>query len=178
MDTNAPDLVRHQATMPDVTGPDDSYPLDMPVSGRDLRIVEKVDLMDPDDVGPAELNVWVKYAFAPPDQRVNAALIAHPSNHFSIATAMRPHKGVSQAMAHRTLSCGVLSLTVHFLEPDVKADQWLLYSHKSLCASHGLALSQANVFTRERVLVASFSQESMIRAMPEAPASSHGDRVL
>lgn len=180
MDSNEPDLIRHQATMPEVASPEESYPLDMPVVGREVRLVEQLDLMDPEDVGPAKLNVWVKYDCAPDQASMNCALIGHMSNHFSIATAMRPHKGISQSMAHRSLSCGILALTVSFYEPLAKADQWLLYSHESLSAGRGLSHGQATVFSQEGLLVASFTQESMIRSVPKTmnPALDESDQRL
>ena len=58
VDSDEPDLIRHQSAMPDVASPEESHLLEMPVVGRELRLVERVDLMDPQDVGPGTLNVW------------------------------------------------------------------------------------------------------------------------
>jgi hypothetical protein len=53
LDTTAPDVVRHAEPAPDVPGPYDSEPVDMSVTGRDLRIVDGAYSGDPDaPVGP------------------------------------------------------------------------------------------------------------------------------
>ena len=165
LDADTPDLVRHQAEMPDVPGPEAAEPHDMGVNGRELRIVGGAYTGDPDaPVGPPELFAWLRYREAPPEPWLNQALVAHFTGHLSIATALRPHAGLGQAMAHRTLSTGVLSITIAFHEP-VRADNWMLYAHESPHAGRGLAYARAQVFAQSGRLLASFSQEAMLRAL-------------
>jgi len=165
LDADTPDLIRHQAAMPRVPGPDEAPPYDMGVSGRELRIVGGVYTGDPDaPAGPPELFAWLRYREAPPEPWLNQALVAHFTGHLSIATAMRPHAGIGQSMAHRTLSTGVLALTISFHEP-VRADEWMLYAHESPHAGRGLSYARAQIFAADGRLLASFSQEGMIRAL-------------
>jgi acyl-CoA thioesterase/uncharacterized protein (DUF427 family) len=165
---DTPDLVRHQAEMPRVPGPADAPPFDMGVAGCELRIVGGAYTSDPDaPVGPPELYAWLRYREAPAEPHINQALLAHFTGHLSIATAMRPHAGIGDAMAHRTLSTGVLAITVSFHEP-VRADQWMLYAHESTHAGRGLCYSRAQVFAQDGRLLASFSQEGMLRGLDEA----------
>jgi acyl-CoA thioesterase len=44
----------------------------------------------------------------------------------------------------------------------------MLYAHESTHAGRGLSYSRAQIFTQSGRLVASFSQESMIRGLAEA----------
>jgi uncharacterized protein (DUF427 family)/acyl-CoA thioesterase len=165
LDADTPDLVRHGAAMPRVSGPDAAEPFDMGVRGRELRIVGGVYTGDPDaPVGPPELFAWLRYREAPPEPWLNQALVAHFTGHLSIATAMRPHAGIGQSMAHRTLSTGVLALTISFHDP-VRADEWMLYAHESPHAGRGLSYARAQIFAADGRLLASFSQEAMIRAL-------------
>ena len=83
----------------------------------DVSIVGGVDLSDPDEVGPSELDVWTRFDGAPDDRIVDQALLAFATDGFLIGTAMRPHKGVGQAQAHVSISTGVLSHTLTFHEP-------------------------------------------------------------
>jgi acyl-CoA thioesterase II len=165
MTTVEDDLIRHAAPAPPVPGPDET------AAGPDLddwevRFVGGVDIEDPALVGPAELDVWTRFAGAPDDDLiVSQALVAYTTDPFLIATAMRPHEGVGQALAHVTLSTGVVSHTITFHEP-VKAGEWLLLSHESPYAGHGRSYGRADVF-QGGALVASFVQDNMIRAMPE-----------
>jgi uncharacterized protein (DUF427 family)/acyl-CoA thioesterase len=165
LDADTPDLIRHGAALPHVPGPEASEPSEMGVAGRELRIVGGAYTSDPDaPVGPPELFAWLRYREAPPEPWLNQALVAHFTGHLSIATAMRPHPGIGQAMAHRSLSTGVLALTISFHDP-VRADEWMLYAHESPHAGRGLAYARAQVFAQDGRLIASFSQEAMIRAL-------------
>jgi acyl-CoA thioesterase-2 len=168
LDAETLDLVRHQAPMPEVPGPDACPPYEMGVAGRELRIAGGAYTGDPAaPPGPPELFAWLRYREAPAAARLNQALVAHFTGHLTIATAMRPHAGVGEAMAHRTLSTGVLAITVSFHEP-VRADQWLLYAHESPHAGRGLAYGRAQVFSQSGRLLASFSLEAMLRGLEEA----------
>src|SRR4029453_15048107 len=54
-DAGAPDVIRAASDMPSVPGPYDAQPLDMRVSGRDLRIVDGAYSPAPHLVGPPEI---------------------------------------------------------------------------------------------------------------------------
>jgi len=159
------DLIRHADTPPRPSRPQDA------VAGGgtgdwEIRVVGGVDLSDPDAVGPPDLDVWTRFAGAPDDPLLSQALLAYATDGFLIGTAMRPHEGVGQAQAHRTLSTGVISHTLTFHEP-APASDWLLLAHHSAYAGRGRAYGRADVFTEDGLLVASFVQDSMIRPMPE-----------
>jgi acyl-CoA thioesterase len=167
LDHDTPDLVRHGARMPDVAaGPEAAVPYDMGVAGRELRIVDGAYPPGPESEGPPELHAWLRYREAPLQPALAQALVAHFTGHLSIATAMRPHRGIGEAMAHRSLTTGVLAITISFHDP-VRVDEWMLYAHESVHAGRGLATSRAQIFQDGR-LVASFSQESMLRPLAEA----------
>jgi acyl-CoA thioesterase len=167
LDRDTPDLVRHTARMPEVPGPEASPPYDMGIRGRELRIVEGAYRPDPEAVGPPELYAWLRYREAPPEPYLAQALVAHFTGHLSIATAMRPHRGIGEAMAHRQLSTGVLAITISFHDP-LRVDEWMLYAHESTHAGRGLCYSRAQIFGQDGRLAASFSQEGMLRGLAEA----------
>jgi len=89
-------------------------------------------------------------------------MLAYGTDGFLIGTAMLPHAGVGQNMAHRNIATGVVSHTLTFHEP-VPAGEWLLLAHESPYAGRGASYGRAHVFTRDGRLVASFVQENMIR---------------
>jgi acyl-CoA thioesterase len=161
------DLIRHADAPPRASRPDE-----IATRGEtgdwEIRVVGDVDLSDPDAVGPPELDVWTRFAGAPDDPLIGQALLAYATDGFLIGTAMRPHDGVGQAQAHRTLSTGVISHTLTFHEP-VDAGDWLLLAHHSPYAGRGRSYGRADVFTEDGRLVASFVQDAMIRPQP-APA--------
>ncbi|HEX9681670.1 MAG TPA: acyl-CoA thioesterase domain-containing protein [Acidimicrobiales bacterium] len=155
-----PDLIRHSEPPPPCSPPDSASD-DDPETWQ-IRVVGDVDLTDPNAVGPAELDVWTRFVGAPENQAVHQALLAFASDGFLIGTAMRPHAGVGQAQAHKTLSTGVISHTITFHEP-IEAGGWLLLSHRSGYAGRGRSYGSANVFSGSGQLVASFVQDAMVR---------------
>ena len=167
LDAPDPDLIRHAAPAPRVDPPEqsaDAGPSPLVFPGAELRIVGGVDTYRADaPVGPAELFAWVRYRAAPDDVAANQAILAWGTDGFLIGTAMRPHAGIGQADAHRSLSTGVVGHTLTFHEPFTMRD-WLLIAHESPHAGAGRSYGRAQVFTREGRLVASFVQDNMIRA--------------
>lgn len=166
MAAEEPDVIRHQAQMPAVAGPDAATPLPPYAIPGEMRIGGGADIVSPDAVGPAELEVWFRCPGVPDDDVLNQALLADASDPMLIGTAMRPHAGVGMAQAHVTVDTGVLSHTLTFHEP-VRVGEWLLLQHESPHAGRGLTFGRAQVFTQSGRLVASFGQENMVRAMPK-----------
>jgi acyl-CoA thioesterase-2 len=167
MSADEPDVIRHAEPAPELPSPAGQP------DGGDwvVQIVGGVDLSDPAQVGPPELDVFTAFPGAPADPDVNQALLAFATDGFLIGTAMRPHEGVGQSQAHVTLSTGVLSHTITFHEP-VSASEWLLLTHRSTYAGRGRSYGRADVFGPDGGLVASFVQDSMIRPMGERPTGS------
>jgi len=157
------DLIRHADQPPASFDPPE--PGEDSSGGWEVRVVGDVDVSDPQAVGPPVLDVWTRFVGAPDDPGVSQALLAYATDGFLIGTAMRPHPGVGQAQAHRTVSTGVLSHTITFHEPFAAAE-WLLLCHHSPYAGRGRSYGRANVFRADGQLVASFVQDSMIRPMP------------
>jgi acyl-CoA thioesterase-2 len=157
-----PDLIRHAATMPRTDGPEAAPPRSFN-RGWEIRVEDGVDIQDPDAVGPAELNVWSRFAGGPHAAATSQAFLAYASDGFLIGTAMRPHAGVGQAMAHISISTSVVTQTLTFHEP-FDAGQWHLLAHESPYAGHGRSFGRAHVFAEDGRLVASYGQENMIRA--------------
>lgn len=157
-----PDFIRHADPAPDLDPPGDR-----PDDGTwQVRVVGDVDIADPEAVGPAELDVWTRFDGASGDPLLDQALLAFATDGFLIGTAMRPHQGVGQSQAHRTVSTGVITHTLTFHEP-VDAGAWMLLCHRSPYAGHGRSHGTAAVFGSAGELVASFVQDAMIRPMAE-----------
>jgi acyl-CoA thioesterase-2 len=167
LSSEEPDFIHHADPAPPVAVPEGGRAADAAGEWQ-IRVVGGVDVGNPDATGPADLDVWVRFDGAPPDPMVDQALLAFATDGFLIGTAMRPHAGVGQAQAHRTVSTGVISHTLTFHEP-AAAGEWLLLSHHSPFAGGGRCYGRADVFRADGALAASFVQDGMIRPMGEAP---------
>jgi len=171
-----PDLIRHQDAVPDVPSAAESTPSSHGAGFWEIRTVGGVDIADPDAVGPARLDVWTRFPEAPDDQTLNQALLAFATDGFLIGTAMRPHPGVGQSLAHRSISTSVITHTLAFHGP-VDASEWLLLDHESPVAGAGRSYGRAHVFAESGDLVASFVQENMIRSFATDQAPPQGGRA-
>jgi acyl-CoA thioesterase len=157
------DVIRHGDERRSSSRPDDVAGHIRGEDAWELGIVGDVDLSDPELVGPPELDVWVRFAGAPDDPATDQALVAYSTDGFLIGTAMRPHAGVGQAQAHRTLSTGVLSHTLTYHER-CPAGEWHLLEQRATFAGHGRSYGRGEIFRADGQLAASFVQDAMIRA--------------
>ncbi len=163
LSADEPDVIRHADEPRASSRPEDVADVIRGEGAWEIGIVGNVDISDPDLVGPPELDVWIRFAGAPDDPRIDQALVAYSTDGFLIGTAMRPHAGVGQAQAHVTLSTGVLSHTLTFHER-CPAGEWHLLQQWSSYAGHGRSYGRGDIFRADGQLAASFVQDAMIRS--------------
>jgi acyl-CoA thioesterase II len=163
-DVPSGDVISHHLPRPDVAGPDEAHVAEMPMTGRQVRLVDVVDVNSPDEVGPPELYAWLHYDPIPARDDLAKALIAYFTGHLGISTTMRAHEGIGTAQAHLTVSTAPMTVTVSFHEP-VRWDGWLLYSHESTQVGAGMSYVRGTVHTQAGELIASFSQDGLIRPL-------------
>jgi uncharacterized protein (DUF427 family)/acyl-CoA thioesterase len=168
MDAGAPDTIADQAAIPDVPGPYESEPYDMRVLGRDLRVVDDAYSTDPDRVGPPVIYAWMRFRDAPAEQYLQNALLAQATTHWTIAAAMRPHRGITEDEAHVTLSTGIMSVGIAFHD-DAPVTEWFLYANPAIWSGRGLAQGQGQVFSQDGRLMASYTVQAMIRGFAKPP---------
>jgi acyl-CoA thioesterase II len=162
-DAGDEDIIRHASTLPTDAGrPEEATPWTTNAAGTEVRIAGAVDIGLAEKNGPPELRVWFRVPDAPADPVVNQALLISRSHLFLIPAAMRPHDGVGVALAHDSLSTGVITHSVSFHDP-VDTSSWLLFAQESTFAGSGRAYGRGEVFTEGGRHVASFSQDSLIR---------------
>ncbi|MGN6375811.1 MAG: acyl-CoA thioesterase [Sphingomonas sp.] len=177
------DGLHHQDAMPDVPGPDELR------SEADLRheiidrIPEKFRRMmlraRPIEFRPVQPRAWFSAEKRPPEQHswfrlvapigddmaMHRAILAYASDMTLLGTSMLPH-GINWLMQNVQTASLDHSLWLH--EP-FRADEWLLYSCDSPWAGHARGFNRGRIFTADGRLVASVSQEGLIR-MRDAPA--------
>jgi acyl-CoA thioesterase len=162
-----PDLISHTTgvSAPDVPGPDDpANRVDRRVfPGAQGLIVGGIDTWsDTEPVRAPIQNVWTRYAndYSPP---VNQAILSWATDGFLIGTSMLPHHGRNEGQAHKTISTGVIDHTLNFHDR-FRADEWLLLAHECIWAGRGRTHGRATVWTQDGRLVATFTQNNLVRA--------------
>jgi acyl-CoA thioesterase II len=163
-DVPSGDVIRHHLPRPDVTPPAGANASEMPMLGRQLRLVDVVDVNSPDEVGPPELYAWLHYDPIPVRDDLAKALVAYFTGHLGISTTMRAHAGIGTSQAHLTVSTAPMTISVSFHEP-VTWDGWLLYTHESTQVGAGMSYVRGAVHTEVGELIASFAQDAMIRPL-------------
>ncbi|MGE0879649.1 MAG: acyl-CoA thioesterase [Acidimicrobiia bacterium] len=158
------DLMRHGPAMPDVPGPEklaSSGMLTYP--GLDNRPIDDPNAVGPD--GTPALRFWMKLGESYDSVAANQAILAWSQPGMIIGLAMRPHRDkVNIGDAHRTISTGVISHTVHFHER-FDIGQWLLVSQQAHYAGNGRVFGTGQVFTQDGLLVSTFEQDAMARGV-------------
>lgn len=171
------DGYEHQFSMPDVPQPEDlpsEHELLDPVIARmperiqqywqrerpiELRPVHMRDFLSPSQEKPQQ-NVWIRSTGPLPD---NAALhkcvLAYASDMTLLDTSLLPH---ATSMLDPQMMLASLDHAMWFHRP-FRADSWLLYVHDSPSAASSLGLTRGHIYTRDGVLVATVSQEGLIR---------------
>jgi acyl-CoA thioesterase-2 len=169
-DVPTDDVIRHHVPRPDVAAPADANPSELPMIGREVRLVDVVDVNSPDEVGPPELYAWLRYEPIPGRDDLAKALVAYFTGHLGISTTMRAHPGIGTSQAHLTVSTAPMSISVAFHEP-VSWDGWLLYTHESTQVGSGMSYVRGTVHTEQGELLASFAQEALIRPLRTSDTS-------
>jgi acyl-CoA thioesterase-2 len=169
--------VSHQFPMPEV--PDPETLKDMEAWSKEIlhrvpdkirRLMEQqkpfefrpVKLHDPGDSTPHEpvKNVWFRTVDKlPDDETLHRCLLAYVSDYHLLDTSTLPH-GISYA--NSDLQMASLDHAMWFHRP-LRVDDWLLYSVHSPSASGGRGLARGHIFDRQGRLVATTTQEGLIR---------------
>ncbi len=167
----------HQAPMPQVPGPEglassiellrryadripervrDKFLGDKPI---EMRPVAPRDPFAPQPMEPIEY-VWFKAnGELPEDPQVHRYLLAYASDFNLITTAMLPH---GRSVMQPDLQIASLDHALWF-HGGLQVNDWLLYAMESPWAGSARGLAHGRIFTRDGRLVASVSQEGLIR---------------
>ena len=178
--------LEHQASMPDVPGPDGlktlhevarDLPDCVPMKLRrflaekrpfEFKPVRAIDFEKPEKLPPVN-QVWIRAVDELPDDRtLHQNLLAYVSDYELLGTSTLPH-GLSFIRDNVIMASLDHALWFH---RDVAIDQWLLYSIESPNASGARGLSRGQLFTQDGVLVASTAQEGLVRVVDDNPQRS------
>mgnify|MGYP001052506420 CR=1 FL=1 len=125
----------------------------------DFRSVEPRDWLHP-EVRPAVSHVWFRtVAPLPPEAAVHRSVLAYISDFQILATALQPH---GKAIHGGEIKGASLDHAIWFHE-DFSLDDWLLFATESPWSGGARGFARGQIFTRDGRLVASVTQEGMVR---------------
>lgn len=125
----------------------------------DIRVVEPVDWDNPVPREPV-LQAWMKTTGAVPDRRgLHEALLAYLSDAYLIDVCLLKHGRSFLDPRMQTASLDH-ALWIH---EDFRADEWLLHTVEAERVGGGRGLGRGRFYTRDGRLVASTTQQSVMR---------------
>jgi acyl-CoA thioesterase len=165
-----PDFISHHLDPPAKVGrPEDGGPADgLVFPGAQARTAP---LPDDTAAGVPVMCFWTRMPDPVGSLARSQAILAWATNGWLIGLNMRPHADVARSEdVHRTLSTGVIGHTLNF-HREFDAGSWLLFSHEGTFAGKGRVHGRGVVFGQDGELVATFSQDSMVKAGGRGPGS-------
>jgi acyl-CoA thioesterase-2 len=158
------DLIRHSspapAGRPPPTTGDNTFFANLV---GEVQVVEGIDLSRSDQSLPPIFSVWRRAGGLERD--LHPAVVAHDANSFLPGTALLPHAGLGLADAHRTITTVITASEVAFHQP-MDLEAWAVFENRSSFAGGGWAYGTGTVHSENGPLLASYTQQAMIRALP------------
>ncbi|MGD9658090.1 MAG: acyl-CoA thioesterase [Methylocystis sp.] len=128
-------------------------------SALDMRVVAPDDVFFPERRAAGQM-IWFRVRGALPDEpAVHDALLAYLSDMTLLNTALLVH---GTTIFDPKIQVASLDHALWIHETS-RVDEWLLYAQQSPWAGGARALTRGQIFTREGRLVASVSQEGLVR---------------
>ena len=173
--------LHHQIPMPEAAAPEDcpsqddlrkNYINDIPEEYRDnflnredpieMRFQDGMNDFKPDPMPPHQ-RVWIRAVDKIPDDvRLHQCVLAYASDMTLMDNAIRPH-GIG--WTEENFQTASLDHAMWFHQP-FRADEWLLYYQDSPYSGGARGFNRGSFFTREGQLIASASQEGLMRLHP------------
>ena len=167
----------HQAEIPDIPGPEgieseierarrvqDKIP--EPIRNRilcekpiEVRPVNPVNPFAPTKEKPERYSWFRAIHRMPDDMAVHRYMLAYASDFGLVGTSLYPH---GRTFWDPKMQVASLDHAMWF-HRDFRMDDWLLYAMYSPNASRALGLNHGHIYTRDGTLVASTSQQGLIR---------------
>jgi acyl-CoA thioesterase-2 len=121
-----------------------------------------VDWLPPDQRNalPPYQHVWLRASGRLPDDPIlHTCVLTYASDMTLLDTAMNPHRG---KVDDEKMMVASLDHAMWFHRP-FRADEWLLYVQDTPSSSHARGLARGLIYTEDGSLVASVTQEGLIR---------------
>jgi len=171
------DGFEHQSIMPDIPSPEkapsvpeyfravigtlpeavrEQLTRDQPI---DFRVIGAVNPSAPEKLAPTTV-VWFKVIDALPDDiSIHKCMLLYASDYAVMTASLNPH-------GHSLFDSAIQAMSIdHILwfHRDFRMDEWLVNLIESPSAGKARALNRGSIYNRDGKLVASFTQEGLIR---------------
>ncbi len=173
--------VEHQINMPEVPMPeeledDEAYyarvlrafgkqPKDKPFMPFEMRSIDRMDLENPAPKSP-ETGYWFKLKEnIDGDQALHGRLMAYISDFAFLSANLRPHAMIPRDPRLKTVAS--LDHAMWFHRENFRVDDWVFYRTDGYWTGKGRGLARGALYDRSGRLLASTSQEALLRLKKE-----------
>ncbi|WP_417456840.1 acyl-CoA thioesterase [Kordiimonas sp.] len=173
--------VEHQIDMPDVPMPeeledDEAYyarvlrafgkqPKDKPFMPFEMRSIDRMNLENPAPKSP-ETGYWFKLKEnIDGDQALHGRLMAYISDFAFLSANLRPHAMIPRDPRLKTVAS--LDHAMWFHRENFRVDDWVFYRTDGYWTGKGRGLARGALYDRSGRLLASTSQEALLRLKKE-----------
>ncbi len=174
--------ISHQINMADVPAPESlesdhdyysrvSQKLNRPYPKKNFmpfnqRYVDRVDVERPEPK-PAVGGMWLKFeADLPDDPALHSRMLAYISDSHLMGSALRPHAMHFRDPHIKMMTSLDHSFFVH--DPSARADEWFYYQMEGTWSGQGRVLGRGSMFNRTGKLIATTTQEGLVRLTEKA----------
>jgi acyl-CoA thioesterase len=168
------DLISHQIAPPaGVKGPK----FGKPTKGTEFPGAEVLEAETEFDTinGVPAMSLWMRMPEPVGSFAASQAVLAWSTNGWLIGLAMQPYaEQIQIGDAHHTLSTGVIGHTLHF-HREFDAGSWMHIAQEASFAGKGRVHGRGSVFSEDGHLLATFSQDSMLKQIDAKVAGSSPD---
>jgi len=128
----------------------------------EFRPIKPRNMLNPNKESPQQL-LWLRLSEKVDTNRIlNQALLAYASDYTILDTALMPH-GIS--IFQRNIQVASLDHSMWF-HREFDINQWILYNQNSPNTFGNRGFAQGSMYSQDGTILASVSQEGMIRLMP------------
>jgi len=169
--------VTHQIDMPDVPRPDDldddeayysrilrafgKQPKNKPFMPFEMRSVDRMDIENPEPKDPVT-GYWFKLKEEiVADQPLHARLLAYISDFAFLSSNLRPHAMIPRDPRLKTVASLDHAMWIH--RDNFRVDDWVYYKTEGYWSGKGRGLARGALYSSDGRLIASTSQESLLR---------------
>lgn len=173
--------VEHQIDMPEVPMPEDleddeayyarvlrafgKQPKDKPFMPFEMRSIDRMDLENPAPKSP-ETGYWFKLKEEiSGDQALHGRLMAYISDFAFLSANLRPHAMIPRDPRLKTVAS--LDHAMWFHRENFRVDEWVFYRTDGYWTGKGRGLARGALYDRKGRLLASTSQEALLRLKQE-----------
>lgn len=133
----------------------------------EMRSIDRLDPAKPEPKDPVTGGYWFRLkGHIDDDQLLHTRLLAYISDFSFLSSSLRPH--AMTPLDSRLKTVASLDHTMWFHQENFRVDDWIYYQTEGYWSGNGRGLARGALYTEDGTLLASTSQECLLRLKKDA----------